>query len=130
MAGSPKDNEEKLTRVRNAWKTLAPDHSFAGNTFEQYQTATEPSFTSRQDLEANDDQRTHLLNTRADADEASLTLTAAIVAGVLADPAFGPNSSLYEAMGYTRKDERKSGLHRGTPGAGPTSTGGTPPPSP
>lgn len=127
MAGSPRDNEEKLTRILNSWKTLAADHSFAGKTLEQFQTGVEPSFTARQELEANDDLRTHLLNTREDADDASMTLAAAVVAGVLADPAFGPNSSLYEAMGYTRKDERKSGLHRGTPGP---PTGGTPAPTP
>jgi hypothetical protein len=31
---------------------------------------------------------------------------------VTGDPAFGPDSSLYEAMGYVRKSERKSGLTR------------------
>ena len=35
-----------------------------------------------------------------------------VVAGVIGDPAFGPNSSVYELMGYTRKSERKSGLTR------------------
>jgi hypothetical protein len=81
-------------------------------------------------LEALDDQRTHVINSREDADKASMAKAAAIVAGVLADPAFGPNSSLYEAMGYTRKDEPKSGLHRGSSSGAPPSTGGTPPPSP
>jgi hypothetical protein len=112
MAGSPKDNEEKLNRVLNAWKTLASDKSFGGMTAEQFEAAIAPSFTSRQQLDALDDQRTHLINTRDDADDASLAKAAAAVAGVLADPAFGPNSSLYEAMGYTRQSERKSGLSR------------------
>jgi hypothetical protein len=31
---------------------------------------------------------------------------------VLSDPTEGPDSALYEAMGYTRKSERKSGLTR------------------
>ncbi len=35
-----------------------------------------------------------------------------VVAGVLADPNEGPDSPLYEAFGYTRKSERKSGLTR------------------
>jgi hypothetical protein len=137
MAGSPKDNEEKLNRITNAWKTLAADHPFAGSTLEQFQTGVQPSFTFRQELETLDDQRTHVINSREDADKASMAKAAAIVAGVLADPAFGPNSSLYEAMGYTRKDERKSGLHRGSSSGAPPSTGGsapstggTPPPSP
>jgi hypothetical protein len=35
-----------------------------------------------------------------------------LVNGVLADPTEGPDSALYEAFGYTRKSERKSGLTR------------------
>jgi hypothetical protein len=126
MSGkSPKENEEKLNRALNAWRTLAHDHPFSGMTFEQYEAFIAPSFTSRRDLEELDDRRTHLTNTREDADEASLAKTAAIVAGVLADPAFGPNSSLYEAMGYVRKSERASGLTRGKKDDG---GGGTPTP--
>jgi hypothetical protein len=34
------------------------------------------------------------------------------VNGVLADPEEGPDSPLYEAFGYTRASERKSGLTR------------------
>ena len=125
MSGkSPKDNEEKLNRALNAWKTLAHDHPFSGMTVEQYEAFIAPSFTTRRDLDELDNQRTHLINTREDADEASLDKTAAIVAGVLADPAFGPNSSLYEAMGYVRKSERASGLTRGKKDEG---GGGTPP---
>lgn len=127
MADSPKDNEEKLRRTLNAWKSLASDKTFAAMTAEQFEAGINPSFTIRQQLEALDDQRTHLLNARADADAASLAKAAAVVAGVQADPAFGPDSSLIEAMGYVRKSERKSGLTRKRNNA--PSTGGTPPPA-
>lgn len=90
---SPKDNEEKLRQVLNARKTLASDKSFSGMTVEQFETFIQPSFTARQDLEDLDDRRTHLINTRNDADEASLAKAAQIIAGVEADPAFGPDSS-------------------------------------
>ncbi len=120
MAGSPKDNEEKLNRILNAWKTLAADKSFAGMTVAQFETALAPSFPTRAELAAPDDQRTHLINTRTDADEASLGKASQVVAGVLADPAFGSNSSLYEAMGYVRESERKSGLTRKGKGDGGT----------
>ena len=49
-----------------------------------------------------------------------------VVAGVLADPTEGPDSSLYEAMGYTRKSERRSGLTR----KGNNAPTGGPPPAP
>ncbi len=35
-----------------------------------------------------------------------------VVNGVKGDPAFGEDCDLYEAMGYVRKSERKSGLSR------------------
>jgi hypothetical protein len=125
MANSPKDNEEKLRQILNAWKTLASDKSFGGMTVEQFEAFIQPSFTARQDLEDLDDRRTHLLNTRADADEASLAKAAQIIAGVEADPGFGPDSSLIEAMGRVRKSERGSGLTRKSSKA-PT---GSPPPA-
>lgn len=68
MAGSPKDNEEKLNLVRNAWKNLAPDKVFAGSTRDQFEAVVAPSFTARQQLDELDDQRTHLINTRDDAE--------------------------------------------------------------
>ena len=127
MADSPKDNETKLNRILNAWKTLASDKTFAGMTVGQFETVISPSFTTRQQLEDLDDQRTHLLNTRANADTTSLARVAQVVAGVQADPDFGPDSSLIEAMGYVRKSERKSGLTR--KGSNAPSTGGAPPPA-
>ena len=42
------------------------------------------------------------------------------VNGVIGNPAFGPDSPLYEAFGYTRKSERKSGLTTKTKQTPPT----------
>ena len=126
MGDSPKLNEEKLRRILNAWKTLAADKAFGGMTVEQFEAVLAPSFATRQQLDELDNQRTHLINTRGDADELSLAKAAAAIAGMNADPGFGPNSSLIEACGYVRQSERKSGLHRGT-GSGTPTTGGTPP---
>lgn len=119
---SPKDNEEKLNTILNAWKTLASDKAFGGMTVEQFETAIAPSKTTRTQLAALDNQRTQLVNSRDTADEGSLARAAMVVAGVVGDPNFGPDSSLYEAMGYTRKSERKTGLTR--------KAGGTPPSTP
>ena len=128
MAGSPKDNEERLRRILNAWKQLAADKAFGGMTVEQFEAVIGPSFTTRQQLDDLDNQRTHLMNSRGDADDVSLAKAAAAVAGMNADPGFGPNSSLIEACGYVRQSERKSGLHRG--GSEAPSTGGGNPPTP
>jgi len=126
MGDSPKLNEEKLRRILNAWKTLAADKVFGGNTVEQFEAVLAPSFATRQQLDELDNQRTHLINARGDADEVSLAKAAAAVAGMNADPGFGPNSSLIEACGYVRQSERKSGLHR-SGGEAPSTGGGKPP---
>ena len=112
MADSPKDTQSKIEKVRNAWKTLASNKSFGGMTYDQFEAATAPSFTTRQQLEENDDERTQLLAARGAADDVSLAKLSLVINGVAADPEFGDDSGLIEAMGRTRKSERKSGLTR------------------
>ena len=63
---------------------------------------------------------TQAINDRDGADAAFLAQAQLVVNGVLADPSEGPDSSLYEAMGYTRKSERRSGLTRAKKTAGPS----------
>ena len=122
---TPKSNEDRLNRLTNAWETLAADKSFGGMTLAEFKTAVSPSITTRQTLATLDDQRTQAANARDDADRISMSKADMVVAGVVGDPNFGPDSSLYEAMGYTRKSERKSGLTR----KGGSSKGGAPPPA-
>jgi hypothetical protein len=49
---------------------------------------------------------------RESADEVFAAKAKLVVAGVLADPTEGPDSALYNAFGYIRESERKSGLTR------------------
>lgn len=112
MAGSPKDTELKLQRMLNGWETLAPDKSFGGMTLQQFKTAAQPAQAARQRLEELDDQRKQATAQREAADDALQVKMQQVIAGVLADPAEGPDSALYESMGYTRKSERKTGLTR------------------
>ncbi len=48
-----------------------------------------------------------LENKRVTRDE---KVAALVIAGVVGNPAYGPDSDLYGAMGYVRKSQRKSGL--------------------
>lgn len=56
---------------------------------------------------------------RRDRDAKILALNAAaalVVNGVIGNPAYGPDSDLYEAMGFVPKSKRRSGLtQRHTP---------------
>jgi hypothetical protein len=113
MPKGPKDTEEKMERMLNAWRTLAPDKSFGGMTLAQFEsTAVGPARTARQRIDDLNDQITEALATREQADDAFDTKAQLVVNGVIGDPTEGPDSPLYAAFGYTRKSERKSGLTR------------------
>jgi hypothetical protein len=122
MAPGPKGIEEKIQRMINAWETLAPAKTFGGMTLAQFQSAVQPSQAARDRIEDLEDQRTQAIINRDRADEDSLARIQLVVAGIVGDPTEGPDSALYEAMGYRRKSERKSGLtrKRNTPPSTPT----------
>jgi hypothetical protein len=112
MPSNPKTNQQKMERILNAWATLAPGKAFGGMTLEQFQAIAQPAQAARQRIETLEDQITQAQAARDDADEEFLAKAQLVVNGVLADPNEGEDSALYEAMGYTRKSERKSGLTR------------------
>ena len=109
---SPKNNEEKMERMLNAWRTLAPAKSFGGMTLAQFEEAAAPARAKRRQIEELNDQLARAIAEREQADDAFTAKAQLVVAGVLADPTEGADSALYEAFGYTRKSDRKSGLTR------------------
>ena len=112
MPISPKDVEEKIHRMLNAWETLAPDKTFGGMSLPQFQARVAVSQAARQRIDQLEDQLKQAQAERDRADEAFNEKAQLIVNGVLADPTEGPDSALYEAFGYKRKSERRSGLRR------------------
>ena len=112
MPKSPKENEDKMLKVLNAWKTLAPAKKFGGMTVEEYEQQVEKSLAPRRRLDEIEDERLQQQALRENYDQETMDKAQLVVNGVLADPTEGANSALYEAMGYIRKDDRKSGLTR------------------
>lgn len=110
MPNNPKSNEQKMNTMVNAWETLAPTKSFGGMTLAQFKTVVAPSLAARARIADLEAQMTQAINDRDAADAVFLAQAQLVINGVLADPTEGPDSSLYEAMGYTRKSERRSGL--------------------
>jgi hypothetical protein len=108
----PKDNEEKLQQVLNAWSSIASAKSFGGMTLDDYRAVVNAAMTARSEAEDIEAHLTAALTKRDNADSVGLAKVELIVNGVRADPTEGPDSALYEAMGYTRKSDRKSGLTR------------------
>ena len=109
---SPKDIEVKITRMQEAWRTLAPDKSFGGMTLAQFEAACEPSLRARQRIVELETQLAQRIAERDAADGEFNSKAQLVVAGVIADPTEGQDSALYEAFGYTRKSERRTGLTR------------------
>lgn len=114
MGRGPKYNEEKMDKIVTAWETLAPTATFGGMTLAELKADIAPCKDTRKELAVIEDQRTAKIDNRDDADTFALGKCDLVVNGVVGDPDFGPNSPLYEAMGYVRKSERKSGLTRKT----------------
>ncbi len=110
MPKGPKQNELKMEQILNAWENLAPTKSFGGMTLVQFQAICAPAKAAREQIEDLEDQLTQAFTARDTAAAAVFAKVEMVVNGVRADPTEGPDSALYEAMGYTRKSERKSGL--------------------
>jgi hypothetical protein len=108
----PKDIEDKLERFLNAWRTLAPQKTFAGMTVADFETACAPSKETRARIDELQDRMAQAMAGRDAADETTALKMQQVVNGVLADPSEGPDSALYAAFGYTRRSERKTGLTR------------------
>jgi len=101
-----------MERMLNAWRTLAPDKTFGGMTLAQFEAVVAPAKAARELIDDLEDQTTQAIAQREQADEEFAVRAQQVVNGVLADPTEGPDSPLYEALGYTRKSARKSGLTR------------------
>ena len=56
--------------------------------------------------------REHFQMKRDNEDVSTMKMCERIKNGVVADPDFGDDSALYEALGYIKKSNRKSGLTR------------------
>jgi hypothetical protein len=110
MPSGPKEIEDKLKRMVNTWETMAPTKTFGGVTLDQFKSGIAPSLAARDLIADLNDQLIKAGNDRDQADVESLALAQRVVNGVLAEPTEGPNSSVYEGFGYTRKSERRSGL--------------------
>ncbi len=112
MATPPKDNYGKIQNVGNAWETLRPKKKFSDMTLADYRKAVFPSEEVRTTIARLEGELTAAISKREIADAAGLKIALAVVSSVKGDLAESEDGELYEAMGYIRKSERKSGLHR------------------
>ena len=108
----PKKIEDILTNAIHVWSTMRPGKSFAGMTLAEFQAEMEPSLAARRAVvEAEAALRAARVH-RDNADLLSLRTVQRVVAGVVADKDEGCDGAVYSALGFVRRSERASGLHR------------------
>ncbi len=120
MPLAPKEIETKINAVVTAWDSLASDASFGGFTLAKFKTKVQPSLDVRTEAETLDSQLAIALDKRATADQESNDAILMVVNSIKGDPEHGEDSSLYAAMGYVRKSERKTGMKHQRPSVEPT----------
>ncbi|MEY4243479.1 MAG: hypothetical protein RLZZ245_1064 [Verrucomicrobiota bacterium] len=112
MAKSYKVTVDRIKSFRDAWRNLAPADMFAGMTYTEFEVATEPALTLRDEIlvleQALFHKKTEKLIVEASANE----LLDFVVNSVRGTRRFGHDSILYRAFGYIRKSQQKSGLTR------------------
>jgi trans-2-enoyl-CoA reductase len=109
-----KSKKAKLDNLGTAWKNHAPKASFAGITLEQYAEKVQPSQDARDAETMASGQVKDAQANRDNADAQSMKVQQQVISAIKGDPNFGEDSPLYQAAGYVRKSDKKSGLSRKT----------------
>jgi hypothetical protein len=122
---SPKKVAARLQKLIDGWTTLRPTKSFAGMTLDQFKAKVQPSLDTRSQLTTLRSQTTDSRLQRLQSDSASLEMEQLVVNAVKGDTEEGENGSLYAAMGYVPKSQRRSGLTRKGQTATPVATPAT-----
>lgn len=112
MAKAQKSDYEKTQSIVAGWKNIRPEKPFAGLTLAEFETRISPIYTTRNAVTEHENLLKAAINARDTADKAAFAEGQLVVNAVKSDRAEGEDGELYEAMGYVRKSERKTGLIR------------------
>ena len=112
MAPNPGAIAARINDTIAAWEEHAPQAMFSGLTLAQYKTRVKPSLDARTTISDLQLQLNGARVARDNADVESSDVTLSVASSVKGDPNFGENSAFYSALGYVRKDDRRSGLTR------------------
>lgn len=112
MATNPGQVEKDTNAILKAWDKFAPTATFGGMTLAQYTAKVQPSLDARGQISDHETEIMSWTDKRDDADVVTEATNALAIKGIVGDVNYGDNSDLYEACGYVRKSEKKSGLTR------------------
>jgi hypothetical protein len=111
---NPKKNANDLDNLLRAWKAHAPDKKFGGMTLDEFKAKVLPSLDSHEAVKTAAGQRRDAQTQRTDSDVEAMKVQKLVINAIKGDPEFGDDSALYQACGYIRQSEKKSGLSRKT----------------
>jgi hypothetical protein len=104
---------ERADKIVGAWKKSAANKTFGELTATQYEAIRQAASTADAAVTTAEAVLTEARNDYAASLNALNEASTRVVNGVRGDVSVGgENGSLYEAMGYVRKAERKTGLTR------------------
>lgn len=109
---NPKRNMDELEKTLAALREFAPTTKFGGIDLADFEPDVAACLADRNAIIDHDNAGKGLIVRRDANDVKALAKRELIVNGVIGDPNFGPDSALYEALGFVRKSDRKSGLTR------------------
>lgn len=114
MSKGQKSKYDQVKQVVAGWKKVRPSKTIDGQTVDQFTTnKLKPCNDARDTIESLKLQLVAASNARDKADDAAYVAAQDVVKAVRADKTEGgDDGDLYEAMGFVRKSERKSGLSR------------------
>jgi hypothetical protein len=104
---SPAGKLQQIQKFTRAWERMAPNSVFYGMTLEQFKTLVRPSEEKRKELLDIEFQTRRITAERDAADGISMQALHNVANGVRGDPAFGPDSALYAALGYVRESAKR-----------------------
>lgn len=112
MANRNKEIRERVTKMNNAWAQGAPTAVFKGITQAAFQADIAGAAADDQEI-ADLEAQVKIKKTARDERYKGLSDTSVKVRdGVEGHADFGPDHPIYEAMGFVRTSDRKSGLSR------------------
>lgn len=103
---SPAEILDQMTRFLRAWEEHAPREKFFGKTLPEFRVAIQPSLDTRTQITNLERQLAITISRRNKVDGESMHLMRGVAYSVLGNPGYGPNSLLYDALGYVTDNAR------------------------
>lgn len=109
---NPGEFGQRLNKALEAWGRLRPTKKFAGLTLTEFKAKVQPSLDARATIETLHGELDAAETQRDTADKESDIWLEFAVNSIKGDPEEGADGELYEAFGYIRTSNRKTGLTR------------------